>query len=54
MSEEILDVRKLLDKSAKAKEEQKNLAPVLEVDLGNLLAFDFQDQKKGFSIKNQS
>jgi len=44
--EEILDVSALFKKSDK----EQISAPVLEMDLGNLLVFDYQEQKKGFDI----
>jgi len=45
MSEEILDVRALFQQ--KEAEEDESLAPVLEIDLGNLLVFDYQEQPRG-------
>lgn len=46
MTEEILDVRKLLSKSDQAPEK----STLIETDLGNLIAFDYQDYPKGFDI----
>lgn len=47
MAETILDVRSLLGPQDQAAEEDTSMAPVFEIDLGNLLVFDFQDQPKG-------
>lgn len=46
MSEAILDVRALLAQKEQ-EEEDESMAPVLEIDGGNLLVFDYQDQPKG-------
>jgi hypothetical protein len=47
METEILDVKKLLSK--KPEEVEKN--SLIEVDLGNLVAFDFQEYRAGFDTK---
>lgn len=43
---DVLDVRALLAKDEHS-EEDETMAPVLEIDVGNLLVFDYQDQPKG-------
>eukprot|EP01127_Copromyxa_protea_P004350 TRINITY_DN14216_c0_g1_i1.p1 TRINITY_DN14216_c0_g1~~TRINITY_DN14216_c0_g1_i1.p1 ORF type:complete len:307 (+),score=98.36 TRINITY_DN14216_c0_g1_i1:54-974(+) len=46
MTEAVLDVRALLVNKEEESSEDETLAPVLDIDLGNLLAFDYQDQPK--------
>lgn len=46
MAEEILDVTKLLSK----KDQTTEKSTLIETDLGNLIAFDYQEYPKGFDI----
>lgn len=42
-----MDVRALLAREQVESDEDETMAPVLDFDVGNLLVFDFQDQRKG-------
>jgi len=46
MTDEILDVKKLLSKKDQAPEK----STLIQTDLGNLIAFDYQEYPKGFDI----